>query len=60
MAHDNYDDAFILTTEDFAPTIEELAVVEAVVGDTTLTKAIGALKKTVRSGKHMRPSLKVV
>jgi hypothetical protein len=60
MAHDNDDGAFILNAEGFAPTAKELAVVEAEVSDKALTDAIETVRKTVRSGRYIIPSQKVV
>ena len=45
--------------EDFASTASEVATVEAEVSDIELTKAIDAIKQTVRSGRHVKPSQKV-
>jgi hypothetical protein len=36
-----------------------VAEVEAEVSDTALTEAIEAIKQTVRSGRHVKPSQKV-
>jgi len=57
-AHDNYEEGHILQPDDFAPTASEVAAVEAEVSDTALTKAIEAIKQTVRSGRHVKPSQK--
>ena len=59
QAHDNYKEGHILRLDDFAPTASEVAVVEAEVSDSVLTEAIEAIKQTVRSGRHMKPSQKV-
>jgi hypothetical protein len=59
LAHDNFEEGFLLNTDDFAPTASKVAAVEAEVSDTALTKAIDSIKKTVRSGRHVRPSEKV-
>jgi hypothetical protein len=55
----NFEEGFLLNTDNFAPTASEVAAVEAEVSDTALTKAIESIKKTVRSGRHVRPSEKV-
>jgi hypothetical protein len=59
LAHDNFEEGFLLNIDDFAPTASEVAAIEAEVGDTALTEAIDSIKKTVRSGRHVRPSEKV-
>ena len=56
MAHENYDDIFTLGIDDFAPTDGEMAAIEAEVDDTALTNAIEAIKKTVRSGRQVKPT----
>jgi hypothetical protein len=58
IAHDNFEEGFLLSTDDFAPIASELAAVEAEVGDIALTNAIDAIKQTVRLGKHVKPSQK--
>ena len=59
QAHSNYEEGHILRLEDFAPTASEVAAVQAEVNDSALTEAIEAIKQTVRSGRHVKPSLKV-
>ena len=58
LAHDNYKEGCLLRAEDFAPTASEVATVEAKVSDVALTKAIDAIKQTVRSGRYVKPSQK--
>jgi transcriptional regulator NrdR family protein len=51
---------FVLTLDVFAPTLEELAAVQAEVDDDALTKAMESVKSTVRlSGRHLVDSKKV-
>jgi hypothetical protein len=59
QVHDNYEEGHILRLDDFAPTASEVAEVEAEVSNTVLTEAIEAIKQTVRSGRHVKPSQKV-
>ena len=59
QAHDNYEEGYILQLDDFAPTTSEVVAVEAEVSNSALTKAIEAVKQTVRSGRHVKPSQKV-
>jgi hypothetical protein len=59
LAHNNFEEGFLLSADDFAPTASEVAAAEAEVSDTALTKAIDSIKKTVRSGRHVTPSEKV-
>jgi hypothetical protein len=54
QAHETDDGAFILTPDVIAPTLEEVAVVQAEVDDDALTKAIKAVKSTVRLGGRLR------
>ena len=57
---DESDGAFVLTPDVFAPTLEEVAAVQAEVDDDALTKAIKSVKCTVRSsGRHRVHSKKV-
>jgi hypothetical protein len=57
---DDLDGAFVLTPDVQAPTLEEVAAVEAEVDDDALTKAIEAVKSTVRSsGRLWVDSIKV-
>jgi hypothetical protein len=52
--------AFVLTPDVLAPTLEEIAVVQAEVDDDALTKAIETVKTTARSSsRHQVRSLKV-
>jgi hypothetical protein len=37
LAHDNYEEGFLLSIDDFAPTASEVAAVEAEVDDIALT-----------------------
>ena len=60
LAHDiDNDSVFVLSTQVFAPTAQEIASVKAEVSDNVLTDAIEAVRKTVRSGRQVKPSLKV-
>jgi hypothetical protein len=57
---DESDRAFVLTLDVFAPTLEELAAVQAEVDDDALTNAIETVKSTVRlSSRHRVDSTKV-
>jgi hypothetical protein len=57
---DESNGAFVLTPDILAPTLEEIAVVQAEVDDDALTRAIETVKTTVRSsGRHRVESLKV-
>jgi hypothetical protein len=58
QAYNNYKEGHILQVEDFAPTASEVAAVEAEVSNSILTKAIEAIKQTVRSGRHIKSSQK--
>jgi hypothetical protein len=51
---DNLNGTFVLTPNIVAPTLEEVAIVEAEVGDKAFTRAISAIKKTVRSSAKQR------
>ena len=54
------DGAFVLTLDDFAPTLDEVAAVQAEVDDDALTRAIESVKSTLRSsGRHRVDSKKV-
>ena len=45
--------AFVLTLDVLAPTLEEIAVIQAEVNDNALTRAIETIKTTVRlSSRH--------
>src|SRR5277367_5665418 len=58
---DKSDGAFVLTLDVFAPTLEEVAAVQAEVDNDALTKAIESVKSTVRlSGRHRVDSKKVL
>jgi hypothetical protein len=58
---DESDGAFVLTLGVFAPTLEEVPVVQTEVDDDALTKAIESVKSTVRSsGRHRVDSKKVL
>jgi len=58
---DESDRAFVLTPDVFAPTLKEVAAVQAEVDDDALTKAIESVKSTVRlSGRHRVDSKKVL
>jgi hypothetical protein len=59
QAYNNYEEGHILRLDDFAPTASKVAEVEAEVSNTALTEAIEAIKQTVRSGRHVKPSQKV-
>jgi hypothetical protein len=59
QAHDNYKEGYILQLEDFVSTASKVAAVEAEVSNIVLTKAIEAIKQTVRSGRHVKPLLKI-
>ena len=59
QAYNNYKKGCLLRVEDFAPTTSKVATVEAEVSDIALTKAIDAIKQTVRSGRHVKLSQKV-
>jgi hypothetical protein len=55
------DGAFVLTPDDFAPTLDEVAAVQAEVDDEALTRAIESVKSTVRSSdRHWVDSKKVL
>lgn len=57
---DKLSSAFILTPDVLAPTLEEVAAVQAEVDDDALTRAIETIKTTVRSSsRHQVGSLKV-
>jgi hypothetical protein len=58
LVHDNYEEGFLLSVDDFAPTASEVAAVEAEV-DIALTQAIETINKTARSGRHVKPTQKV-
>jgi hypothetical protein len=61
LAHDIDDDGvFVLSTQVFAATAEEIASVEAEVNGNVLTNAIEAVRKTVRPGIQVKPSFKVI
>jgi hypothetical protein len=57
---DDLDGAFILTLDIQAPTLEEVAAVQAEVDDDALTKAIEAVKVTVRTSSRIRVHSKKV
>jgi hypothetical protein len=57
---DNLNSTFVLTPDILAPTLEEIAVVQADVDNDALTRAIETVKTTVRSsGRHRVETLKV-
>jgi hypothetical protein len=57
---DESDRAFVLSLYVFAPTLEEVVAVQAEVDDDALTKAIEAVKSTVRlSGRFRVDTIKV-
>jgi hypothetical protein len=51
---------FVLTLDVEAPTLEEVAAVQAEVDDDALTKAIEAVKVTVRTSSRLRVDSKKV
>jgi hypothetical protein len=51
---DDLDGAFVLTPDVQAPTLEEVAAVQAEVDDDALTRAIEAVKATVRISGRLR------
>ena len=59
QAYNNYKKGCLLRVENFVPTASKVATVEAKVSDIAPTKAIDAIKQTVRSGRHMKPLQKV-
>jgi hypothetical protein len=60
FAHGIDDDSvFVLSTQVFAAIAQEIASVEAEVNDNVLTDTIEAMRKTVRSGKQVKPSFEV-
>jgi len=50
---DESDRAFVLTPDVVAPTLEEIAAIEAKVDDNALTKAIESVKSTIRSSSRL-------
>jgi hypothetical protein len=58
IAHDNFEEGFLLSIDDFAPTASEVVAAEAEVDDIALTQAIDTINRTVRSGRHVKPSQK--
>jgi hypothetical protein len=52
----NFEEGFLLNTDNFAPTASEVAAAEAEVSDTAFIKAINSIKKSASSGRHVRPS----
>jgi hypothetical protein len=50
---------FVLDTYVFVPTIQEIATIEAEANDSVLTDTIEAVRKTIQSGRHMKPSFKI-
>ena len=59
LTHNNFEEGFILNTDDYAPAASDVAIVEAEVSNIALTNAINSIKKTVRSCRHVKPSQKV-
>jgi hypothetical protein len=57
---DDTNGAFVLTSDVFAPTMEELAAVQAEIDDDALTKAIETVKGMVRSSSRLRVDTKKV
>jgi hypothetical protein len=51
---DDLNGAFVLTPDVQAPTLEEVAAVQAEVDDDALTKAIEAVKVTLRASSRIR------
>jgi len=57
---DDLDGAFVLTLDVQAPTLEEVAAVQVEVDDDALTRAIEAVKATVRTSGRLRVDSKKV
>jgi hypothetical protein len=59
QVYNNYKEGYILQLDNFVPTASKVAAVEAEVSNIVLTKAIEAIKQTVRSGRYIKPLLKI-
>jgi hypothetical protein len=61
VAPKGIDGTFVLTSDVFAPTVQELAAIQAEIdGDDALTKAIESVKDIVRSSGRFRVDTKKV
>jgi hypothetical protein len=55
LVHDNFEEGFLLSINNFVPTASKVAATEAEVDDIVLTQAIDTINRTVRSGRYVKP-----